>query len=272
MLTKEGRLMSFDLLCLLFRVGSEDLESRLSKWVKFLKLGFSRKWEKVYKKTWMFWISSIGLELQIRYGNKTPAKVKEFIFGALVFLAKFPRFLSPPIKELFFLLVSAFSSPRSFLKIQFLHFRDLTLHQNRWHCDCHLLALHNWLQNFTVPNSVEPRCHSPPRLISEPIKALAPTEFACIPKVSPTSMYLEVIEGKNMSLVCTIEVWILIKDFWAQENRKIFQMGVFFISNADFRHLKLKSFEWRKVNLLNIPLFTTILMCLIISNVARFSS
>lgn len=106
------------------------------------------------------------------------------------------------LRKTFFLLVSAF------LKIQFLHFRDLTLHQNRWHCDCHLLALHNWLQNFTVPNSVEPRCHSPPRLINEPIKALAPTEFACIPKVSPTSMYLEVIEGKNMSLVCTIEVCI----------------------------------------------------------------
>ena len=87
-----------------------------------------------------------------------------------------------------------------------LHYRDLTLHQNRWHCDCHLLALHNWLQNFTVPNSVEPRCHSPPRLISEPIKSLSPQEFACIPKVSPTSMYLEVIEGKNMSLVCSIEV------------------------------------------------------------------
>ena len=103
--------------------------------------------------------------------------------------------------------VSAASFPVS--SIQFLYFRDLTLHQNRWHCDCHLLALHNWLQNFTVPNSVEPRCHSPPRLINEPIKSLAPTEFACIPKVSPTSMYLEVIEGKNMSLVCTIEVIIL---------------------------------------------------------------
>ena len=57
-----------------------------------------------------------------------------------------------------------------------------------------------------MPNSVEPRCHSPPRLISESIKGLMPQEFACLPKVSPTSMYLEVIEGKNMSLVCSIEV------------------------------------------------------------------
>ena len=105
--------------------------------------------------------------------------------------------------------VDSASAQLSKIQFNFSISRDLTLHQNRWHCDCHLLALHNWLQNFTVPNSVEPRCHSPPRLINEPIKSLAPTEFACIPKVSPTSMYLEVIEGKNMSLVCTIEVIIL---------------------------------------------------------------
>ena len=99
----------------------------------------------------------------------------------------------------------------TFSKINFV-LQGLDSSQNRWHCDCHLLALHNWLQNFTVPNSVEPRCHSPPRLISEPIKNLSPQEFACIPKVSPTSMYLEVIEGKNMSLVCSIEVRSKLKE------------------------------------------------------------
>ena len=31
-----------------------------------------------------------------------------------------------------------------------------------------------------------------------------PREFSCIPKVSSTSMNLEVIEGKNTSLVCSI--------------------------------------------------------------------
>ena len=57
-----------------------------------------------------------------------------------------------------------------------------------------------------MPYSVEPKCHSPPRVINEEITRLPPPEFACIPEVTPTSMYLEVIEGKNMSLVCTIKV------------------------------------------------------------------
>jgi hypothetical protein len=46
----------------------------------------------------------------------------------------------------------------------------LTLHRNKWHCDCYLLELHNWLQNFTVPYLVEPKCHSPERLIGRDIK------------------------------------------------------------------------------------------------------
>ena len=80
------------------------------------------------------------------------------------------------------------------------------MHQNNWYCDCQLLELHYWLQNFTVPNSVEPKCRGPPGLISEEVKVLHKDDFACKPEISPTTMYLEVIEGKNMSFVCTIEV------------------------------------------------------------------
>ena len=88
-----------------------------------------------------------------------------------------------------------------------LHNRDLSLHQNRWLCDCHLLELHRWLRNSTaVPQSEEPRCRAPQRLIGERITATPRSEFACVPEVSPTTMYHEVIEGKNMSLECTIKV------------------------------------------------------------------
>ncbi len=74
-------------------------------------------------------------------------------------------------------------------------------------CDCHLLELHRFLLNSSaVPASVEPRCHAPHRLAGNEITALPEAEFACVPEVSPTTMYLEVIEGKNMSLTCTVKV------------------------------------------------------------------
>jgi hypothetical protein len=88
----------------------------------------------------------------------------------------------------------------------FCYFRDLTLHQNSWYCDCNVLELHYWLQNFTVPNSIEPKCKAPSRLAGEEIKSLQQNEFACKPEVSPTTMFLEVVVGKNMSLICNVEV------------------------------------------------------------------
>ena len=83
-------------------------------------------------------------------------------------------------------------------------FRDITLHQNGWYCDCHILELHHWLQNFTMPN--EPKCRSPDRVSGDEIKSLQQNEFSCKPEVSPNSMFLEVVVGKNMSLICNVEV------------------------------------------------------------------
>ena len=88
-------------------------------------------------------------------------------------------------------------------------FRDITLHQNGWYCDCHILELHHWLQNFTMPN--EPKCRSPDRVSGDEIKSLQQNEFSCKPEVSPNSMFLEVVVGKNMSLICNVEVSACLK-------------------------------------------------------------
>ena len=69
-----------------------------------------------------------------------------------------------------------------------------------------MLELHYWLENFfpELPNS--PKCDEPKNLAGEEIKSLGRNEFACKPEVSPTSMFLEVVVGKNMSLICNVEV------------------------------------------------------------------
>ena len=83
--------------------------------------------------------------------------------------------------------------------------RDLSLHGNRWRCDCRLLELRAWLADVVLPRG-EPRCAEPPRAAGAPVRRLDVAEFACVPEVAPSTMYLEVIEGKNVSLVCTIKV------------------------------------------------------------------
>lgn len=80
----------------------------------------------------------------------------------------------------------------------------IDLHHNRWHCDCRLLDLHKWLMTSKVPITEDPKCSTPNRLIAHSVKTLGPNDLACLPDVSPTTLYLEINEGKNLSLLCRV--------------------------------------------------------------------
>ena len=80
----------------------------------------------------------------------------------------------------------------------------VSLHGNPWHCDCHLRQMRDWLVETNVPRLYEPVCQSPRRLTGFKLTTVSVTEFACLPSVSPTSMYVTVREGRNVSLVCRV--------------------------------------------------------------------
>ncbi|XP_037826812.1 uncharacterized protein LOC119614774 [Lucilia sericata] len=80
----------------------------------------------------------------------------------------------------------------------------ISLQSNRWTCDCRLLDLHSWLNNYNTPQTEEPKCVEPPRLKGQVIKSLKREEFACLPEVSPQSTYTEVSEGRNLTISCVV--------------------------------------------------------------------
>jgi hypothetical protein len=80
----------------------------------------------------------------------------------------------------------------------------IDLHRNPWQCDCRLLELRSWLLNYNVPQTIEPTCVTPHRLSSVSIKALELEDLACLPDVTPTTLYLEIAEGRNVSLLCKV--------------------------------------------------------------------
>lgn len=82
--------------------------------------------------------------------------------------------------------------------------KGIELGGNQWECDCHLKDLYFWLRKFKVPISVEPTCRGPSRLADLVVKSIAMSELACLPDVSPTTFYLELAEGKNVSLQCHV--------------------------------------------------------------------
>lgn len=82
--------------------------------------------------------------------------------------------------------------------------KGVQLQENPWECDCHILELHAWLRAFAIPHSVEPVCNGPSRLQGRTIKSVPEGDLACLPEVSPTMFYLEIGEGKNVSLLCQV--------------------------------------------------------------------
>ncbi|KAK9508172.1 hypothetical protein O3M35_007894 [Rhynocoris fuscipes] len=80
----------------------------------------------------------------------------------------------------------------------------IDLHHNPWQCDCKLIDLRQWLLKYNIPHSIEPTCHTPARLKGVEVKNLESQDLACLPDVTPTTLYLEIGEGQNTSLLCRV--------------------------------------------------------------------
>lgn len=73
----------------------------------------------------------------------------------------------------------------------------ISLHGNRWTCDCKLIDMFSWLNTYQIPQQDDPKCFEPGKLQGHVIKALQVDELACLPEMTPTTFFLEIAEGKN---------------------------------------------------------------------------
>lgn len=81
----------------------------------------------------------------------------------------------------------------------------INMQGNRWLCDCNLIDLHAWLNNFNVPQQIEdPKCVYPDKLAGATIKHLKTNDLACAPQITPATLFFELQEGRNISLVCKV--------------------------------------------------------------------
>ncbi|XP_045480625.1 leucine-rich repeat-containing protein 24-like [Harmonia axyridis] len=80
--------------------------------------------------------------------------------------------------------------------------KGVQFQDNPWTCDCHLVEFQKYVKDTNTPTPASPVCTAPQRLAKQNLKTVASTELACLPEISPTTFYLEVSEGRNISLVC----------------------------------------------------------------------
>ncbi|NXQ35721.1 GPIX protein, partial [Alaudala cheleensis] len=66
------------------------------------------------------------------------------------------------------------------------HLRELELRDNPWHCDCRILYLRLWLQDFSAPALGRLRCASPARLRMKPLAQLTGNDLGLCARRLPT--------------------------------------------------------------------------------------
>ncbi|XP_039283641.1 leucine-rich repeat-containing protein 4 [Nilaparvata lugens] len=80
------------------------------------------------------------------------------------------------------------------------------LHDNPWHCDCHLRAVKLWLVGNNIPYPIAPVCRGgPDRVLDRSFSELQVDDFACRPVVRGDSRRVEAVSGGNASVVCRVE-------------------------------------------------------------------
>ncbi|XP_059045655.1 uncharacterized protein LOC131841351 [Achroia grisella] len=99
--------------------------------------------------------------------------------------------------------------------------RGIDLQNNNWNCDCHLRDLHSWLLNFNMPHAVEPICSLPERLRKRTIASIPELELACLPKMTPTSVFLDTNMGSNITLECLVKAIPEAKITWLYQGQII---------------------------------------------------
>lgn len=90
------------------------------------------------------------------------------------------------------------------------------------------------MENRTVSFEVDPICHTPDRIKGQLIGELSDSDLACVPEVTPSFAFEEVISGKNISLVCRVESVPLSRVTWRYKGLLI-NNGSTLVTDIDLR-------------------------------------
>lgn len=88
------------------------------------------------------------------------------------------------------------------LSLQNLH--GLELAGNPWNCSCSLRPLREWMLRENIPYNIPPMCQYPERLVAKTWDKIDLDEYACKPSIFPTNDRFYAVEGRNVTMSCSV--------------------------------------------------------------------
>ncbi|UXI23340.1 hypothetical protein NH340_JMT09283 [Sarcoptes scabiei] len=115
---------------------------------------------------------------------------------------------------------------------------SLEMHDNQWHCDCHLGPLRDWILENSISIAIKPICSMPERLKDQTWDSIPIEQFSCPPSIQSVNTHFYKHIGNNVTITCSVSGFPSPKILWLFETAELHRSNKIVVDNFEEFHSK----------------------------------